>query len=220
MVQEVLGTYGFELRLELSKSYRTWEYCVQYRETDANFVMRMLEHEGIWFWFDHKAGSHTLVMTDDIGLASPAPGCASLPFRSSAQGNPNEDFVTAWSSGGNVTSGDYAARDYSFKQASALLDTQHTQSAAHPFSDLQIFDYPGSYYVADEGDAYAQVRMEELHSQHQRSTGSAAARGPRRPLRAFPGDADSARRRSKCAARQQLPHDKPTTARRRRTVVA
>ena len=39
MVQEVLGTYGFELRLELSKSYRTWEYCVQYRETDANFVM-------------------------------------------------------------------------------------------------------------------------------------------------------------------------------------
>ncbi|WP_049631884.1 type VI secretion system Vgr family protein [Cellvibrio sp. pealriver] len=177
MVQEVLGTYGFELRLELSKNYRAWEYCVQYRETDANFVMRMLEHEGIWFWFDHKAGSHALVITDDIGLASPAPGCASLPYRSSGQGNPNEDFVTGWFSGGSVTSGDYAARDYSFKEASALLDTQHKKSAAHPFSDLQIFDYPGGYYLAGEGDTYAQVRMEELHSQHQRCTGQAAARG-------------------------------------------
>lgn len=66
--------------------------------------MRMLEHEGIWFWFDHKAGSHTLVITDDIGLASPAPGCASLPFRSSGQGNPNEDFVTGWNAAGAVTS--------------------------------------------------------------------------------------------------------------------
>ncbi len=177
IVQEVLGTYGFELRLELSKSYRTWEYCVQYRETDANFVMRMLEHEGIWFWFDHKAGSHALVITDDIGLASPAPGCAGLPYRSSGQGNPNEDFITGWYSGNSVTSGDYAARDYHFKEASALLDTQHKKPGAHPFADLQIFDYPGGYYQSGEGDSYAQVRMEELHSQHQRCSGSAAARG-------------------------------------------
>lgn len=177
MVQEVLGTYGFELRLELSRSYRIWEYCVQYRETDANFVMRMLEHEGIWFWFDHKAGSHALVITDDIGLASPAPGCAGLPFRSSGQGNPNEDFVTQWFSNGAVTSGDYAARDYSFKEASALLDTRQKKAADHPFSSLQVFDYPGGYYQTGEGDAYAHVRMEELHSPHQRSRGAAAARG-------------------------------------------
>lgn len=177
IVQEVLGTYGFELRLELSKSYRTWEYCVQYRETDANFVMRMLEHEGIWFWFDHKAGSHALVITDDIGLASPAPGCAGLPYRSSGRGNPNEDFITGWYSGNSVTSGDYAARDYHFKEASALLDTQHKKPGAHPFADLQIFDYPGGYYQSGEGDSYAQVRMEELHSQHQRCSGTAAARG-------------------------------------------
>lgn len=177
MVQEVLGSYGFELRLELSKSYRTWEYCVQYRETDANFVMRMLEHEGIWFWFDHKPGSHALVITDDIGLASPAPGCISLPYRSSGQGNPNEDFVNGWYNGGAVTSGDYAARDYSFKEANALLDTQHKKTGTHPFADLQIFDYPGGYYATGEGDHYAQVRMEELHSQHQRCSGSAAARG-------------------------------------------
>ena len=177
MVQEVLSSYGFDLRLELSKSYRTWEYCVQYRETDANFVMRMLEHEGIWFWFDHKAGAHTLVVTDDIGLASPASGCISLPYRSSGQGNPNEDFITGWYSSSAVTSGDYAARDYSFKEASALLDTQHKKMGAHPFNDLQIFDYPGGYYAADEGDIYAQVRMEELHSQHQQCSGSAAARG-------------------------------------------
>jgi len=177
MVQEVLGKYGFELRLELSRSYRSWEYCVQYRETDANFVMRMLEHEGIWFWFDHKAGSHTLVITDDIGLASPAPGCASLPFRSSGQGSPNEDFVTGWNAAGAVTSGHYAARDYSFKEASALLDTQQQKPAGHAHNAFEVFDYPGGYYQVGEGDAYAQVRMDELHSPHQRCTGKAAARG-------------------------------------------
>lgn len=176
MVQEVLGTYGFELRFELSRSYRNWEYCVQYRETDANFVMRMLEHEGIWFWFDHKAGSHALVITDDIGLASPAPQCAGLPFRSSGQGNPNEDFVTQWFNSGAITSGDYAARDYSFKEASALLDTQQKKAGTHPFSEMQVFEYPGGYYQASEGDTYALIRMEELHSQYQRSRGVAAAR--------------------------------------------
>lgn len=177
MVQEVLGKYGFELRLELSKSYRSWEYCVQYRETDANFVMRMLEHEGIWFWFDHKAGSHTLVITDDIGLASPAPGCASLPFHGAGQGMPNEDFIHDWNAAGAVTSGHYAARDYSFKEASALLDTQQQKPAGHSFSNLEVFDYPGGYYQVGEGDAYAQVRMDELHSPHHRCTGNAAARG-------------------------------------------
>jgi type VI secretion system secreted protein VgrG len=177
MVQEVLGLYAFEFRFELTRSYRTWEYCVQYRETDANFVMRMLEHEGIWFWFDHKAGSHALVMTDDIGSASPAPGCASLPFRSSAQGNPNEDFVSEWHAAGTVTSGDYAARDYSFKEASALLDTQQQMPGEHAHNKFQIFDYPGGYYVAGEGNSYAQVRMDELHSPHQRAGGQASARG-------------------------------------------
>ena len=177
MLTEVLGTYGFDFKFELKRSYRTWEYCVQYRETDANFVMRMLEHEGIWFWFDHSAGSHTLVMTDDIGSASPAPGCASLPYRSSAQGNPDEDFLTQWFCSGQVTSGNYAARDYSFKESSALLDTKQTNPGQHAHNTFEVFDYPGGYYVAGEGDGYAQVRMDELHSPHQRGGGQASARG-------------------------------------------
>ena len=177
MVKRVLGAYPFEFRFNLCRRYRTWEYCVQYRETDANFVMRMLEHEGIWFWFEHNAGTHTLVMTDDIGLASPTPAYASLPFREAGSSRPNEDFIDLWHGAGSVTSGSYQARDYNFLQANALLDTNRVQAASHPFGSFDVYDYPGSYPHVDEGDGYAKVRMEELRSPHQRSYGKASARG-------------------------------------------
>lgn len=177
IVQAVLANYGFDFRLELSRSYRSWEYCVQYRESDANFVMRLLEQEGIWFWFEHQAGAHTLVMSDDIGLASPAPSCSFLPYHDAGQSSPNQDFIDHWQAVGSVTSGDYSARDYCFQEASALLDTQQQKAAAHPFAQQQVFDYPGGYQQTGDGQAYAQVRMEELHSPHQRCSGHATARG-------------------------------------------
>ncbi|WP_339616362.1 type VI secretion system tip protein TssI/VgrG [uncultured Gilvimarinus sp.] len=177
MVKQVLVTYPFECRFNLCGRYRNWEYCVQYRESDANFVMRLLEHEGIWFYFEHSASGHTLVMTDDIGLASPAPAYAALPFQEAGATEPNKDFIDRWHGAGSVTSGSYQARDYNFEQASALLDTQRAQPASHPFGKLDVFDYPGSYPHVDDGEGYAKVRVEELRSPHQRSYGKASARG-------------------------------------------
>jgi type VI secretion system secreted protein VgrG len=59
----------FELRL--SHSYRTREYCVQFRETDFNFISRLMEEEGIYYFFTHKAGKHTLVLCDDYASHTP-----------------------------------------------------------------------------------------------------------------------------------------------------
>src|SRR5690554_1727401 len=177
MVKQVLAAYPFECRFNLCRRYRNWEYCVQYRESDANFVMRMLEHEGIWFYFEHSAGAHTLVITDDIGLACAAPAYSALPFHEAGAARPNQDFIERWEARGCVTPGRYQARDYNFEQASALLDTQREQPASHPFGKLDVFDYPGSYPHVDDGDGYAKVRVEELRSPHQRSYGKASARG-------------------------------------------
>ena len=177
MVKQVLGAYPFECRFNLCGRYRRWDYCVQYRESDANFVMRMLEHEGIWFYFEHSAGAHTLVITDDIGLACAAPAYSALPFHEAGAARPNQDFIERWEARGCVTPGRYQARDYNFEQANALLDTQREQPASHPFGKLDVFDYPGSYPHVDDGDGYAKVRVEELRSPHQRSYGKASARG-------------------------------------------
>ena len=177
IVKQVLAMYPFPVKWMLSRSYRSWVYCVQYRETDSNFVQRLLEHEGIWFWFDHSAGEHTLVISDDIGLASPYPGYATIPFYPHDHTVPDKDHLHGWAAGGNVQSGKYAARDYNFVMPSADLTTQRINPAAHPHASYDIFDYPGSYPTLGEGDPYARVRLEELQSGHKRSHGEGRARG-------------------------------------------
>ena len=129
IVKEVLAGYPFPVKWMLSRSYRKWVYCVQYRETDANFMQRLLEHEGIWFWFDHTPGEHTLVITDDIGLASPYPGYATIPFYPHDHTVPDKDHLHGWAAGGNVQSGKYSARDYNFVMPSADLTTRRTNPA-------------------------------------------------------------------------------------------
>ncbi|WP_386068644.1 type VI secretion system Vgr family protein [Tahibacter sp. UC22_41] len=177
IVKQVLSTYPFQTKWLLSRSYRKWNYCVQYRETDANFVQRLLEHEGIWYWFEHAAGEHTLVMTDDIGLASPYPGYAKVPFYPHDHTVPDKDHLHGWAAGGQVQSGKYSARDYNFVMPSADLTTLRAQPAGHPHASYDIFDYPGSYPTLGEGDPYARVRLEELQASHQRSYGQGRARG-------------------------------------------
>lgn len=177
IVKQVLGMYPFPTKWLLSRSYRKWNYCVQYRETDANFVQRLLEHEGIWYWFEHSAGEHTLVMTDDIGLASPYPGYAKVPFYPHDHTVPDKDHLHGWAAGGQVQSGKYSARDYNFVMPSADLTTLRKQPAGHPHASYDIFDYPGSYPTLGEGDPYARVRLEELQASHLRSYGQGRARG-------------------------------------------
>ena len=63
-------------------SYKEWEYCVQYQETDFNFVSRLMEHEGIYYYFQHEMGRHTLVLADAFGAHSAVPGYASIPYHS------------------------------------------------------------------------------------------------------------------------------------------
>src|SRR5262245_62151134 len=65
---------------ELTGSYRTWNYCVQYRETDFNFISRLMEHEGIGYYFRHTEGHDTLVLTDSTSKHAACPGYEKLPF--------------------------------------------------------------------------------------------------------------------------------------------
>ena len=73
IVQEVLAPYGFTVINKLTGNYRAWDYCVQYGETDFNFISRLLETEGAYFFFEHAQGSHKLVLADGIGSHTPLP---------------------------------------------------------------------------------------------------------------------------------------------------
>jgi DNA polymerase III delta prime subunit len=76
IVQSVLAEHvdGASVELKLVRSYRKRTYCVQYRETDFNFIARLLEDEGIYWYFEHQGGRHKLVLVDDLGSHEPAAG--------------------------------------------------------------------------------------------------------------------------------------------------
>ncbi len=179
IIQEVLGPYGFSIEDKLTGSYRTWDYIVQYGETDFNFVSRLMELEGAYFYFEHSSGSHKLVLADDIGSHSPLPnGPTTLPYYSGdrAAHVHDEDFIDGWSFAEDIASGHFAADDYDFEKPKALLDTKQQQPAGHTEDSREIYDWPGGYTEVGDGENYAKVRIEQQKAQREVAHGEGNAR--------------------------------------------
>ncbi|MDR5784681.1 type VI secretion system tip protein TssI/VgrG, partial [Caballeronia sp. LZ065] len=73
IIQEVFSAYGFPVTNRLSSTYRTWGFCTQFQESDFAFVSRLMEQEGIYYYFTHQMGQHTLVLADDMSAHDPLP---------------------------------------------------------------------------------------------------------------------------------------------------
>ncbi|MBS0447264.1 MAG: type VI secretion system tip protein VgrG [Proteobacteria bacterium] len=149
-------------QFKLFRSYRPWVYCVQYRETDYNFVARLLEHEGIYWYFEHTADQHKLVLVDSHTAHDPAPGCASLPYyENPGQMPPDTVYVSNWSFDAAVRSGKTAATSYDFEQPSASLLVTSSQSRSHALDDYELFDFQGDYIKPADGTQYDEDRLIE-----------------------------------------------------------
>lgn len=177
MIAQVLSVYPFAHRFMLTRSYREWEYCVQYGESDLNFVMRMMENEGMWFWFEHKDGEHVLVITDEIIMCEPYPGYENVPFHDPDQSWPDQDSIQLWSSGLQARPGQYMAHDYNFTMPRTELPSRSQQIPGHAHDSYEVFAYPGGHTNLDEGEDYARIRMEALQSDHMRGKAGGNVRG-------------------------------------------
>jgi type VI secretion system secreted protein VgrG len=179
IVKEVFTKHGFtDVEDKLSKSYRVRDYCVQYRETDLNFVQRLLEEEGIYYYFRHASSMHTLVLADAYSAHEPAQGYETIEYRPpSEQGQRYEDCITDWQLTRNIQPGKVVVTDYDFTKPRAPLQTQSVQSRALPKSNFEMFDYPGKYSALTEGDHYARVRLESLQAGYETVQGKGNARG-------------------------------------------
>ncbi|NML16538.1 type VI secretion system Vgr family protein [Azohydromonas caseinilytica] len=169
---------NFELRL--FRSYRPWTYCVQYRESDFNFVARLLEHEGIYWWFEHEETAHKLVLCDAASAHDAAPGCESLPFYpNGAQVPPGLEYVREWSASRGVKPGKVVITDYDFERPSASLLTDQTRQRSYDLSDAEVFDYPGGYLQGADGAQYAEDRLDEIQSRFETFSAASNAQGLR-----------------------------------------
>ncbi len=178
IIKQVFRDHGFtDFKDSLSGTYGAWDYCVQYRETDFNFVSRLMEHEGIYYFFEHANGKHTLVLADAASAHSPFPGYDSVPFRNASGTARNSESIASWTLEQEVQPGTYALNDFDFEKPKTSLVAQSEISTQNAQSAFAIYDYPGEYAEQSDGSDYAKVRIEELHTQHEIVHGSGNARG-------------------------------------------
>jgi type VI secretion system secreted protein VgrG len=180
IIQQVFQGHGFNDfdTSGLSGTYQPREYCVQYRETDFNFVSRLMEQEGIYYFFKHDNGKHTLVLADSIAAHNPFPGYATVQFSEMEEGAAaDREVITDWVMGMEVQPGAYSLNDFNYKTPKAALLSSASVTRQCGGSNFEIYDYPGEYGVANDGSRLAQARLDELQAEYEVLHGQTLARG-------------------------------------------
>ncbi len=166
IIKEIFDIHGFsDYEFRLNSGYRTWEYCVQYRESDFNFVSRLMEQEGIYYYFLHKEDKHTLVLTEGYSGHDAIAGESEIAFHHSDTGvRHGERSISNWASSCELQPGTYALKDYDFKKPKSDLSANRAIPREHANANYEIYDYPGEYTETSDGEQYALARIEELHA--------------------------------------------------------
>ncbi|WP_144222441.1 type VI secretion system tip protein VgrG [Mesorhizobium amorphae] len=179
IIEKIFSKYGiakFEKRLQ--GSYPSREYCVQYDESDLDFVQRLLEHEGIFYFFEHDEGKHTLVLCDAMSKLKPAPGYDKVLYNFEGRASRRDvEYITEWIPGSMVRPGAYAHTDYDFEKPGADLMAKSAQPFSHKEAAGENYRQPGAHLDVGRGDTIAGIRREELQAVHQRTTAAGTVRG-------------------------------------------
>jgi type VI secretion system secreted protein VgrG len=168
-----------EFEFKLQKSYSKREYCVQYRESELAFILRLLEEEGIFFWFEHSEDKHVFTMGDSTSLFKPIEGDPKLLFREPSGDEPQAEHVYEFHHREEVRIGEVVLRDYDFKKPTLDLTKTKTDQI---FTELQYYDFPGEYVAPDVGKTLSEVRLEEFQTNRKSGFGKTQDR------RFVPGD--------------------------------
>jgi len=139
IVEEVFKAEGYrDFEMKCGRSYEKREYCVQYRETNLNFVSRLLEEEGIFYYFKHERNKHTLILADDQTQVAACPGQASAKMAKPGH-HQEADVVTSFQLEEAVHVGGVVVRDYDYLQPTVQLESTVTGNGTG-----KIYDFPGS----------------------------------------------------------------------------
>jgi type VI secretion system secreted protein VgrG len=179
IVKAVFEDHGIaKFEFKTFRTYRKWVYCVQYRESDFNFVARLLEHEGIYWYFEHTEDGHKLLLVDSQSAHDAAPSCESLPYiEHGAETTPDTDCVSDWRFSRELRSGKVVLTSYDFERPSTSLKVEAVKKRSYTMSDYEVFDFQGDYIQANDGTQSAEDRMDELQTPFQVLHGASNAQG-------------------------------------------
>lgn len=146
IIRTILNEYQISFDLQLSSDYRSWGYCVQYNESDFDFISRLMEHEGIYYYFRHENESQTLIIVDSPFKHQPLTGYDIINWNISPTNTPaNAEVIHSWRVSGAITPSLYSHDDYDFRKPRARLFEARENPRSFSAKKAEIYDWPGRY---------------------------------------------------------------------------
>jgi len=177
IVEKIFIEKGFlDYKLLLNDSYDKRDYCVQYRETDFNFISRLLEEEGICYFFEHEEKKHTLILADASDKFKPCPKQESARYQISAGGWLEEDVITSLEKMQEIRPAKYSINDFNFEIPGTDMKVDVSTKQMLGPGEREIYDYPGLYTKKAQGERLTTIRMEEEETKITTITGSSDCR--------------------------------------------
>ena len=178
VIKDVLQSGGLEsgtdFKLSLNASYPVREYIVQYRETDLQFVTRLMEEVGIFYFFEHKDDGHVLVLGDDTGVHSDVGGPVVLPFRATETGLQSDtEEVTRLRLTRTMRTGKVSMRSFNFEKNKLKLDTASSSDAE---TMHEHYDFDGRYFDEAAGKDLVKIRQETFAARRRTLSGVSNSR--------------------------------------------
>jgi type VI secretion system secreted protein VgrG len=180
IIQKVFTDAGFsggtDFKFRTTGNYDKIKYCVQYRETDFAFVSRLMEQYGIYYYFEHQDGQHTMVLADSRASHSAIPDLPRVKFHFQTDAYLRvEQQIDSWVSDRRFRTGKVEFNDYDYLKPPKQLRASKEGSESYTHSRFEVYDYPGKYEEQDKGKQFAQFRLEaEQAMDRRRNTGGDA----------------------------------------------
>ncbi|WP_446469171.1 type VI secretion system Vgr family protein [Xenorhabdus stockiae] len=176
-VPEIVTTVlqGADVNFEdnLIENYRPWEYCVKYNETDFDFIHRLMAHEGIYYYFKHENGNHTMVLVDMPQMHYPMPGYDTIKYFSvgSIFRKLDQEYIYTWNISSSTIPNSFSTDDYDFRKPRAKLQSL-TQTSLSSVDSTEIFMWPGRFIKGDQGQFYVRILQQASEAQSELINGS------------------------------------------------
>ncbi|MDX2148522.1 MAG: type VI secretion system tip protein TssI/VgrG [Planctomycetota bacterium] len=173
VLQVVKDQHGFsDVEDKVTGDLPKREYCVQYRETDFDFISRLMEEEGIYYYFKHENGKHIMVLCNSPAAHAPCVNATELPFRP-GMGPQGRDRVAEWSVEHELRAAKYAQEDFDFRASQTKLSGRASVAREHVYNTFELFDYPARHaapglgFGDTEAERLAKIRLEEVQATQQ-----------------------------------------------------
>ena len=166
-----------DYELKLNATYNPRDYCVQYRESDYDFIVRLMAYEGIFYFFKHEDGHHKMIIGDSADAFDPCPHQETARFVPTAASGVSEDeVITELHEAAAPPSGRYVVNDYNFETPTTDLSSQEDSVCSLGQACDEIYEFPAVYNTKADGERIARIRIQQQEVQAKTISGTSYCR--------------------------------------------